>query len=75
MLRGVDFDPGYFADSRVVHLTRSSLLTDALCGELLTFHGEPDLAVICEQCNRLETPVATRTHASPSRSSRSRSVR
>ena len=34
--------------------THTSLVSDALCGEeSIGFHGEPELAVICDECDRL----------------------
>jgi hypothetical protein len=34
----------------VVHLTHTTLVHEGVCGEPVTHHGEPDLAVICEDC-------------------------
>ena len=39
--------------TRVVHLTSRSFLVEALCGEPVHLDGEPDIAVICEDCDRL----------------------
>ncbi len=50
----VRLEAGFENDSAVVHLTRTTLVADALCGhEPIGFHGEPDLAVICEDCDRI----------------------
>lgn len=53
MLVGVEFHPGHVECSRIVHLTARSFLMDALCGESVHLDGEPDIAVICEDCDRL----------------------
>ena len=50
---GVEFYAGHTEGSRVVHLTARSFLVEALCGEPVHLDGEPDLAVICEDCDRL----------------------
>jgi hypothetical protein len=34
----------------VVHLTHTTLVAEALCGEPTGLHGEPDLGVLCEEC-------------------------
>lgn len=34
----------------IVHLTHTTLVHEGICGELVTHHGEPDLATICEDC-------------------------
>jgi hypothetical protein len=53
-LATLKFAVGFEDCSAVVHLTRTSLVGDALCGqEPIGFHGEPELAVICEECDRL----------------------
>jgi hypothetical protein len=49
----VEFYAGQTEGSRVVHLTAHSFLVEALCGELVHLNGEPDIAVICEDCDRL----------------------
>jgi hypothetical protein len=51
--RGVEFYAGHTEGSRVVHLTEYSFLVEALCGEPVHLDGEPDRAVICEECDRL----------------------
>jgi hypothetical protein len=51
--RGVEFYAGHAEGSRIVHLTARSFLVEALCGEPVHFDGEPDIAVICEDCDRL----------------------
>jgi hypothetical protein len=52
MLARVEFYAGHVETSMTVHLTQSSFLTEALCGEPVELDGEPDLAVICEDCDR-----------------------
>ena len=47
------FYAGHTEGSRVVHLTARSFLVEALCGEPVHLDGEPDVAVICEDCDRL----------------------
>ena len=49
----VRFYAGHTEGSRVVHLTARSFLVEALCGEPVHLDGEPDVAVICEDCDRL----------------------
>ena len=49
----VEFYAAHTDGSRIVHLTARSFLVEALCGELVHLDGEPDLAVICEDCDRL----------------------
>lgn len=51
--RGVEFYAAHTEGSRIVHLTERSFLVEALCGEPVHLDGEPDIAVICENCNRL----------------------
>ena len=51
--RGVEFYTGHAEGSRIVHLTARSFIVEALCGESVHLDGEPDLAVICEDCDRL----------------------
>jgi|RhiMethySRZTD1v2_1073278.scaffolds.fasta_scaffold119762_1 hypothetical protein len=53
MLARVEFYAGHVETSRIVHLTQASFLMEALCGEPVGLDGEPDLAVICEDCDRL----------------------
>ncbi|HEX7069402.1 MAG TPA: hypothetical protein VF190_01295 [Rhodothermales bacterium] len=53
MLGGVEFYPGHVEGSRTVHLTGCSFFVEALCGESVYLDGEPDVAVICEGCDRL----------------------
>ena len=48
-------EPGYAEGTRVVHLTHTTLVVEALCGEQAELHGEPDLAVLCDEC--LEQPA------------------
>lgn len=50
---GVEFYAGHIEGSRVVHLTARSFLVEALCGEAVQLDGEPDIAVICEDCDHL----------------------
>ena len=50
----VALEIGFVEGSAIVHLTRTSLVSHALCGEdSIAFHGEPDLAVMCEECDWL----------------------
>ena len=49
----MEFYAGHTEESRIVHLTARSFLVEALCGEPLQLDGEPDIAVICEDCDRL----------------------
>jgi hypothetical protein len=49
----VEFYAGHTEGSRIVHLTAHSFLTEALGGEPVHLDGEPDIAVICEDCDRL----------------------
>ena len=51
--RGVEFYAGHTEGSRIVHLTARSFLVEALCGEFAHLDAEPDIAVICEDCDRL----------------------
>ena len=53
MLAGVEFYAGHIEGSRLVHRTVRSFLVEALCGEPVHLDGEPDLAVICEDCDGL----------------------
>jgi hypothetical protein len=47
-------EPGYVDGAPVVHLTHTTLLTEALCGgAVLDCAGEPDLAVMCDECDRI----------------------
>jgi len=41
---------GHNESSSTLHLTHTSLLAEALCGEEVSHHGEPELALICERC-------------------------
>lgn len=49
------FQPGYLGEERVVHLTISTLVAEALCGTTVDADGEPDPALLCEECDRLAT--------------------
>jgi hypothetical protein len=49
----VEFHAGHNEGSRIVHLTARSFFVEALCGEPVYLDGEPDIAVICEHCDRL----------------------
>lgn len=49
----VEFYAGHIEGSRIVHLTARSFLVEALCGEAACLDGEPDIAVICEECDKL----------------------
>ena len=50
---GMELYAGHTEESRIVHLTSRSFLVEALCGEPVHLDGEPDIAVICEDCDRL----------------------
>ena len=52
------FQPGYLGEERIVHLTISTLVAEALCGTTVDADGEPDLALLCEECDRLATAAA-----------------
>ena len=43
-------EPAHAEGTRVVHLTHTTLIVEALCGEPVELHGEPDLAVLCDEC-------------------------
>ena len=43
-------EPAHAGGTRVVHLTHTTLVVEALCGEPVDLHGEPDLAVLCDDC-------------------------
>jgi hypothetical protein len=49
----VELFAGHVEISRVVHLTQASFLLEALCAEQVELDGEPDLPLICEECDRL----------------------
>ena len=49
----MEFYAGHNEGSQIVHLTARSFLVEALCGEPVHLDGEPDIAVICEDCDRL----------------------
>ena len=49
----VEVYAGYLGAARVVHLSGRSFFADALCGETVEFEGEPDGAVICDDCHEL----------------------
>ena len=53
MLAAWSSTPDTPRESRIVHLTTRSFLVEALCGEPVHLDGEPDIAVICEDCDRL----------------------
>ena len=38
---------------RVVHVTHTTLVLEALCGEQVAFHDEPELSVVCDECLEL----------------------
>jgi hypothetical protein len=46
----MNLQPAHADGTRVVHLTHTTLVVEALCGELTDVHGEPDLAVLCDEC-------------------------
>jgi hypothetical protein len=48
-------EPGYAEGTRGVHLTHTTLVVEALCGEPVVLHGEPDLGLIlmCDECLEL----------------------
>jgi hypothetical protein len=43
-------EPGHADGTRTVHLTHTTLVVVALCGETIDSHDHPDLALICEEC-------------------------
>jgi hypothetical protein len=43
-------EPGYAEGTRVVHLTHTTLVVEALCGASAGLHGEPDQPVLCDDC-------------------------
>ena len=43
-------EPAHAEGTRVVHLTHTTLVVEALCGEVVDLHGEPDLAILCDAC-------------------------
>ena len=49
----MEFYAGHTQGSRIVHLTAHSFFAEALCGEPVHLDDEPDLAVICQDCDRL----------------------
>lgn len=49
----MELHAGYCDASRVVHLTSHTFLLESLCGETVSFAGEPAYAVICEDCHAL----------------------
>ena len=42
--------PGHIDGDRVVHLTHTTLMVEAVCGEPITHHGQPHDAVACSAC-------------------------
>jgi hypothetical protein len=40
----------HVAGTRTLHLSHTTLVVEALCGIEADRHGEPDLAMICEEC-------------------------
>jgi hypothetical protein len=60
--------PGYVDGSAIVHLTHTTLSDEALCGEaVVDVDGEPDLAIVCEECDRIGREVGQREWARVSR--------
>jgi len=49
----VEVYAGHVESTRVVHLTARSFLVESLCGEAVGLDGDPDVAVICEECHEL----------------------
>ena len=49
----MDYHPGHVDGTRIVHLTERSFLVEALCGEIVGIEGEPDVAIICDDCHAL----------------------
>jgi hypothetical protein len=43
-------EPGHADGTRTVHLTHTTLVVVALCGETIDSHDHPDLAVLCDEC-------------------------
>jgi hypothetical protein len=52
-LPDVEFYAGHVEGMRIVHLTTRSFLVESLCGETVGVDGEPESAVICEECHAL----------------------
>jgi hypothetical protein len=46
-------EPAHAEGAHVVHLTHTTLVVEALCGEQADLHGEPDLPLICDECLEL----------------------
>lgn len=46
-------EPAHAEGTQVVHLTHTTLVVEALCGEQTGLHGEPDLPVFCDECLEL----------------------
>lgn len=46
-------EPGFADGATIVHLTHTTLVAEALCGEKVVWHGEPDGALICPDCDEL----------------------
>ncbi len=44
---------GHVDGTRIVHLTHTRLCAEGLCGETVELDGEPDLALICDECLEL----------------------
>ncbi len=56
------FAAGHVTGSRIAHLTHTILVADALCGEIgIDRLGEPDLAVVCEECESVAVSVGEST--------------
>lgn len=54
ILLSMRLEPGHRDGHPVVHLTHTTLFAEALCGEgAIDFLGTPDLAVLCEECDRI----------------------
>ena len=46
----MQLQPAHVAETRIVHLTHTTLVIESLCGEQADIHGEPDLPVLCDEC-------------------------
>jgi hypothetical protein len=56
---------GHGTTGCTVHLTHTSLVQDALCGEDVSYHGEPDQPVICQSCERIASDLGEQPDAWP----------
>jgi len=42
--------PCHAAGTRVLHLSHTTLIAEALCGTMVDNDGEPDTPVVCDDC-------------------------